>query len=658
MGVRAGLRYRVVGAAVIALELGALGMLARSGLPPATVATVVVTALVVIVMAVRLLVLVDDRERAQCALDARARQQSVVARLGQRALDRVPPEVLLSEAAAAVQATLGVTSCRILELSHDGRTLECRAQAGSDAGPSFLPATADVPAGRAITGSSPVVVRNTMATSVLAAIGGSGRPYGVLETTDTRADALPPGEVDFLVTVAMLLGGAIARSDAEREIRHRAFHDPLSGLANRTLFRDRVDHALVAHRRDDATLAVLFCDLDDFKLVNDGLGHQAGDRVLVAVAERIAGCLRPEDTAARLGGDEFAVLLERIEGPAAALSAAQRILAALADPVPALDRYVPVSLSIGIAVTDGSITTSEALLRDADTAMYAAKSAGKSGSALFRPEMHANALERLELKGDLERALERGEMALAYQPIVALDDGEVVGAEALLRWHHPRRGVLGPAAFIPVAEQTGLIVPLGRWAVREACRRAATWSQEPGRPRRSVSVNLSARQLLDGRVVDDIAAALADSDLPPEHLLVELTETVLLAEESLSVLQELRKLGVRLALDDFGTGYSSLDHLRRVAPDVVKIDRTFVAALGRGQQINVARGIVALAASLGVSTVGEGVEDEQQRRELVALGCELGQGALFAMPLDHDDFVTLLTRPEVALRPGVYQTPA
>ena len=643
--------------AMLALEV-------QSGFRPETVALEALAVVLVVLLLVRLARLASDSAHAATTLDERAEQQAAVARLGQLALERVALATLLDEAAAAVAAALRVPLCGMFELRADGRSL---VRSGGSGWPQdaelggVLAGGAGTVAALALDGRERVVATGPAqaelatlagwdpAVTAAVVVGSPGRPFGVLTASDRRARTFPPSDLDFLTAVANLLGGAIARWQAEAEIRHQAFHDPLSGLANRTLFRDRLDHALATHRRTGAALAVLFVDLDDFKTVNDSLGHQAGDRLLVAVAGRISACLRPQDTAARLGGDEFAVLVEQLEGTDGATTMAQRLLAALADPVPTVDRYISVGASVGIAFTVGGQATGETLLRDADTAMYAAKTAGKRRYAMFRPEMHTSALRSLELRADLERALDRGEMALAYQPIVSLESGAVVGAEALLRWNHPLRGLLYPNEFVALAEQTGLIVPLGRWVLEEACRRACSWPLDATSRRRTVSVNLSALQLVQGRVVEHVQDALSSSGLPASSLLLELTESVLLAEESLTTLNELRALGARLALDDFGMGYSSLDHLQRVCPDVVKVDRSFVTALGGGDTdasrsplAGLARGIVRLAESLGVTTVGEGVESERQREELRAMGCHLGQGALFAMPLDPADFADLL----------------
>jgi diguanylate cyclase (GGDEF)-like protein len=661
-GVGAG-RLAVLGASVCGATLALLARpaLSREALLPAAAGGV----LIVLVL-VRLVRLVAEGERAGRALDARAEQQATVARLGQLALERVDLPALLDAAAAAVTAALGLPLCGVFELQPGGRTLLRTGGAGwppDAAGPALLTLSPGGALARVLRGGERVAIGEGAprelvdlagwrpAVTAMVLVGTAERPLGVLTVAGRTRRAFPPSDVDFLVAVANLLGGAIARWLAESEFRHRAFHDPLSGLANRTLFRDRLDHALSTHRRSGGTVAVLFVDLDDFKTVNDSLGHQAGDRLLVAVAERISACLRPGDTAARLGGDEFAVLVEQLDGVDGAVAAAERLLAALGDPLPTVDRYVSIGASIGIACAVAGQATGDTVLRDADTAMYAAKTGGKGRYAVFEPAMHAEALHRLDLRVDLERAVERGELRLAYQPIVVLETGAVVGAEALVRWQHPLRGLLGPEEFIGVAEQTGLIVPVGRWILEQACHQARLWPRDERGGERTVSVNLSASQLVRARAVEDVRAALAASGLHPSSLLLELTESVLLADESLAALRELRGLGARLALDDFGTGYSSLDHLRRVLPDVVKVDRSFVALLGQdraGQDqpsdhaAALARGIVRLAESLGVVTVGEGVEDARQLGELMAMGCQLGQGSLFAMPLDPDAFARFL----------------
>jgi diguanylate cyclase (GGDEF)-like protein/PAS domain S-box-containing protein len=434
------------------------------------------------------------------------------------------------------------------------------------------------------------------------------------------------------------------RKTLEEELRRQAFHDSLTGLANRALFADRLEHALSRTRRFGQPVAVLFIDLDDFKTVNDSLGHGEGDLLLVAVAERLQKPLRAVDTIARMGGDEFAVLLEDPGDASAPVEVAQRLLAALEAPFERGGKELFVRASVGIAVSTSKSLTPGELLRDADVSMYTAKSNGKSRVEVFKPSMHAAALARLALKGDLERALERGEFALLYQPIIHLKSGQVTGVEALLRWHHPRRGVVGPTEFIPVAEETGLIIPLGRWVLNEACRQATAWDLETPAPLR-MSVNVSGRQIHQPGFADEVAHILAATGLDPARLTLELTESVLMqdVEVTTATLGELKRLGVRLAIDDFGTGYSSLSYLRRFPIDELKIDRSFVATVNVGpDQSALVRSILKLGDTLHLETVAEGIEEADQLAELQGLGADLGQGFYFAKPLSSEAISALL----------------
>jgi diguanylate cyclase (GGDEF)-like protein/PAS domain S-box-containing protein len=429
-----------------------------------------------------------------------------------------------------------------------------------------------------------------------------------------------------------------ARKALEEQLRHQAFHDALTGLPNRALFTDRLAHALSRGRRSPQHLAVLFIDLDDFKTVNDSLGHGAGDELLVAVAERLQGALRPGDTIARMGGDEFAVIVEDQADAAAPVEVGQRLLASLHAPFAHQSKELFVHASAGVAVSTSHQTTADELLRDADLAMYMAKSNGKNRLELFQPSMHSAALARLSLKGDLERALERNEFALLYQPIMRLGSGQLSGVEALVRWHHPRRGVIAPVDFIPLAEETGLIVALGRWVLDEACRQAVAWDAA-GASSMTMSVNVSGRQVQEPGFVSEVAAVLAQTGLEPARLTLEFTESVLMGDASVTagMLAELKALGVRLAIDDFGTGYSSLSYLRRFPIDVLKIDASFVAAMSSGsEQTALVRSIVKLGETLHLETVAEGIEQQGQLSDLRSLGADLGQGYYFARPLTAD----------------------
>jgi diguanylate cyclase (GGDEF)-like protein/PAS domain S-box-containing protein len=437
------------------------------------------------------------------------------------------------------------------------------------------------------------------------------------------------------------------RTALQQQLTHQAFHDPLTGLANRALFSDRVDHALARAGRQGPAAAVVFLDLDDFKTINDTLGHSAGNDLLVAVADRIRGILRPADTAARLGGDEFAILLEDVHGEQEALVIAERVTLALRAPFTLEDRQVLVRASLGVAVAEPEHRRADELLRNADMAMYLAKANGKGRCERFEPRLHRTLVERFELIGDLRQALEHDQFVVHYQPIVALTTGEITGLEALMRWRHPQRGIVPPAAFIPLAEETGLIIPIGRWVLEQACQQARQWQQTAGR-QLSISVNLSVRQFQDPGLVDDVARALGHAGLGPGSLVLEITESLLMhdTDATIAKLHELKALGVRLAIDDFGTGYSSLSYLRRFPVDILKVDKSFIDAVAaNGEDPALARAIIELGHTLRLQTVAEGIEAPEQARQLRTLQCELGQGYYFARPLDADQVATLLEGP-------------
>jgi diguanylate cyclase (GGDEF)-like protein/PAS domain S-box-containing protein len=440
--------------------------------------------------------------------------------------------------------------------------------------------------------------------------------------------------------VVLTIRDVSGRRTLEDQLRHQAFHDPLTGLSNRALFADRVEHALNRAKRDDVpTPAVAFIDLDDFKMVNDSLGHGAGDELLRAVADRLRVCLRSGDTPARLGGDEFAILLEDAPDADSVIEVAERILDALHEPVVIEGREIYTRASIGIATRRGPATTPDELLRNADLAMYTAKANGKGCIELFEPGMHHRAVDRLAIRGDLERSVERGEIGVVYQPIVRLLDGEVVGFEALARWSHPERGPISPVEFVPIAEETGVILPLGRLVLHKACEQLARWHSANPSSSWQMSVNLSARQVLAPDLVPMVRTALESSGIDPSMLILELTESVLLADSDrvLRRLHHLKDLGVMIAIDDFGTGYSSLSYLQRVPFDILKIDRAFVSALRHeAPSTTLVRTIMDLARTLGRSAIAEGIEEQIELEGLVELGCELGQGHRLGRPVDPE----------------------
>jgi len=433
------------------------------------------------------------------------------------------------------------------------------------------------------------------------------------------------------------------RRTLQSRLAHQAFHDELTRLANRALFLNRVGHTVARVPRGKHPSAVLFLDLDDFKKVNDSLGHAVGDELLVAAAARLTTCVRPGDTIARLGGDEFAVLLDDVDGMSDVIVVAERISVAVSAPFHLNGRDVFVGVSIGIASMEMGDSPDD-VLRNADLAMYFAKSRRKGDFAVYEPSMHDQMMEHLELEVDLRAAVERNEFEIEYQPIVNLITGEVHGAEALLRWNHPTRGYVPPVRFVPMAEETGLIIPLGRWVLREACERARDWrAHYRGRRPLQVSVNLSARHFQDASLMQDVQQALNDSGLEPWALTLEITESVLMhtSESTLERLRALKALGLNLAIDDFGTGYSSLGYLQQFPIDILKIDRSFVEAVGteHGDPV-LARAIIALGRTLQIETIAEGIERPEQREGLRTLGCTLGQGYHFARPMSAQRFIS------------------
>jgi diguanylate cyclase (GGDEF)-like protein/PAS domain S-box-containing protein len=436
------------------------------------------------------------------------------------------------------------------------------------------------------------------------------------------------------------------RKAFEEQLAHQAFHDPVTGLANRALFAERVRHAVSRARREHIGLAVIFIDLDDFKTINDSLGHAAGDEVLLEVGKRLGTSIRASDTAARFGGDEFAVLLEGVESAQEAADTAERIHEALARPLAVEHKEIVTRASMGISVVEGEAATdAEEMIRNADAAMYIAKRDGKGGYRLFEPAMHEGVLARLELRADLQRAITSDQFELHYQPVVRLGDGRPSGVEALLRWRHPERGLVRPDEFIPFAEEMGLIVPIGRWVLREGCRQAVLMQRLlPNDPPLTMAVNLSVKQLQHSDIVADVRDALADSGLDPAHLTLEITETVMMTDPELVVqrLKELKELGVRLAMDDFGTGYSSLSYLSKFPVDILKMDRSFLRADASPETAGLATAVVALGDTLSLEVVAEGIELPEQWATLRELGCDLGQGYFFARPMDSDRVLEFL----------------
>jgi diguanylate cyclase (GGDEF)-like protein/PAS domain S-box-containing protein len=572
---------------------------------------------------------ITDRKLAEAELERRAAQQAAVARLGERALEGADVARLMHDALEDAARILGVEQGAVFEHGAAGEASALCAGLGlPSAVQSSRPAVdpvAELPAG--ITGQ----------------IEGREGSWGRIWLAAPAESGLAEADADFVQALANILADAIQQRDTEDRIRYQALHDPLTDLPNRVLFLDRLGHALT---RPEAEVAVVLLDIDNFKLVNDSLGHGAGDELLRKIAPRLTDALRPGDTIARLGGDEFVVLLEHVADERAAARIAERIVAAFELPFELSAGEHFAKASLGIAIAGGEQEEPAALIRDADAAMYQAKARGRARFEVFDGAMRARTVKRLSVENDLRRALERDELRVAYQPIVSLKDGSVAAVEALLRWSHPERGTIAPADFIPVAEESGLIEPIGRWVLNAACGQAAKWhALRPGARPLGIAVNLSVRQFTQRDLEATVAGALAASGIEPSSLCLEITESVLLDEPDTvsETIKGIARHGVRFALDDFGTGYSSLAYLTRLPIDGLKVDRSFVDELGSSARSTaITTAIVRMAQALSIEVVAEGVETQCQLDTLRDLGCELAQGFYFHRPLEASAVTALL----------------
>jgi diguanylate cyclase (GGDEF)-like protein/PAS domain S-box-containing protein len=445
--------------------------------------------------------------------------------------------------------------------------------------------------------------------------------------------------------IAGSLTDTTERHLAAAQLQHDALHDPLTGLPNRTLFLQRLEQVIAyAQRRPDYLFAVLCIDLDRFKTINDSLGHLAGDQLLCAVALRLRNCLRPEETLARLGSDDLIVLLEDLIDVQEASLMASRIQTLLLEPFQLEGQTIYCTATIGIAHKCEQPLAAENYLRNADLAMYQAKAKGRSAQAVFTPVMHSNAVSRWQVESDLRRAIEQEEFYLQYQPILSLSASQIIGFEALIRWQHPERGLIPPGQFIDIAEETGLIIPMGEWVLRQSCQQMRTWQNQTGQPL-LISVNLSGKQLGQPDLVQQVDQVLRETGLPPQSLKLEITESMILENLDISrqTLLELKQRQIQLSMDDFGTGYSSLNYLHRLPLDLLKIDRSFIHEMVNAEEsLELVRAIISIARSLRMHVIAEGIETDQQVRLLKSLGCEFGQGYFFARPLDSDKAAELL----------------
>ncbi|MBA3775742.1 MAG: EAL domain-containing protein, partial [Betaproteobacteria bacterium] len=597
---------------------------------------------------------ISERKKAEAAMRHHAVQQGLIAKFGQQALASTDLDELINQAAKVIDEGLNAGFCVILQLAPDGHSLVVKSGSGwsegwigrhlTETGPdsqySFVLASRD-----------PVIVKDflqearfkpsTMLTAhaivngIDLRIAGASGPYGLLGAYSREGATFTSASVDFLQSVANVLTTAIDRKNADQKVAYLAQFDALTGLPNRNLFRDRLAQTLTQAERNGWQVGVVFLDLDDFKDVNDTCGHAAGDKLLTLVAHRLQQSVRSGDTVGRLGGDEFGIVFSNVAEAADANLVAQQVVAALERPFLLDGEEIQIGASLGISLYPADGAGPEVLLKNADTAMYRAKEQGRNNFQFYTEELNAQATRRMGLERELRRGIERGEFELYYQPQVSLDTGRIIGVEALIRWQHPDRGLLSPAEFIGVAEETRLILPIGQWVIEAACAQAAAWHRA-GRTKVFVAVNVSPAEVRRGNVVSHIRETLAQSGLDPRYLEIELTESVIMdgAESFIHTLRGLKKLGVTIAIDDFGTGYSSLSYLKRFPIDKVKVDCSFIRDIvSDPDDAAIVQAVIAMSHHLKLKVVAEGVETAQQAEFLRRSHCDIVQGFLFGAPV-------------------------
>jgi diguanylate cyclase (GGDEF)-like protein len=555
------------------------------------------------------------RESEQHALE-REHRQKVIADLGQRALADPDAEALMENAVRLVSETLGFEYCRVLELAHGGLNLVSRVTLGH------------APEG------------NDTGSRMAALISGAEGPYGLLEVRSAAPGRVTAEVTNFVQSVANIVGTALARRRADEQLSYAAQFDTLTGLPNRQLFRDRISQSISRAVRKGRPIAIVALNLDGFKLVNNGHGHAAGDRVLMQVAERLISCVSAYDTVSRLGADEFAIALSNIDRVEEAAPVVKRMLQTLTLPFDLEDGEVFISATAGVSIFDTDGGDAHTLIKNAELAMHRARENGRNFYEFFAPEMNQTGLERMRLERGLRRALERGEFLLHYQPKISAVTGKIRGAEALLRWQHPERGLVLPGEFIPILEETGLIVPVGLWVLQNACEQIRRW-ERAGIEVESIGINLSARQFQQPDFDAHVRRVIESAGISPGKIELEITESMLMHDpgQAIQTISRLKQLGVTLSVDDFGTGYSGLSYLKQLPLDSLKIARNFISHITQDpEDATIALAIINLAHNLGLQVVAEGVETEAQARFLAAHRCDFLQGFFFALPLDADTY--------------------